>query len=315
MSAAMPESLSQILASGRIGPKDVLAIRRIVHENGEISADEAAWIFDLNHAAPEQCAEWRAFFIEALTDYTVHQATPRGYVTDENVAWLIAGIMHDGHVETDTELELLINVLEKAISAPGDLSMFALNEVKTVVLRRNRISEREVALLRRVLYAAGGQEAIAITRDEAEVLFDIDHGRGGSEDDPAWVDLFAKAILNHIMFASGYSPPTREEALRIEAWVNDTSVNPGRFMKNMAVSLGDIIRAYMEPDFMEEYVSKRTAKQVEAESITDDEAQWLAERLLKDGKLSLGEQALVTALKAEHPKLHPTITAALDRMA
>ena len=126
MPAAMPESLSQIIASGRIGPNDVLAIRRIVYENGEISADEASWLFDLNHAAREQCEEWRAFFVEALTDYTVYQAAPRGYVTDENVTWLIARIMHDGQVETDTELELLINVLEKAISAPGELSVFAL---------------------------------------------------------------------------------------------------------------------------------------------------------------------------------------------
>ena len=86
-------------------------------------------------------------------------------------------------------------------------------------------------------------------------------------------------------------------------------------MKSMVTSLGDIIRAYTAPDVMEEYVRERTAKQVEAESITDDEAQWLAERLLRDGKLSLGEQALVAALKAEHPQLHPTITAALDRMA
>ena len=77
MPAAMPPALSQIAASGRIGPKDVLAVRRIVYEDGQISANEASWIFDLNHAAAEQCAEWRAFFVEALTDYTVHQAEPR----------------------------------------------------------------------------------------------------------------------------------------------------------------------------------------------------------------------------------------------
>jgi hypothetical protein len=315
MPPALPPSLSQTAASGRIGPDDVLAIRRTVYENGAIGVDEASWLFDLNHAAQDQCAEWRAFFVEALTDYSVHQAEPRGHVTDENVTWLIARIMRDGQVVTDTELELLINVLEKAISAPGELSVFALKEVKAVVLKQNRISDREVTLLRRVLYAAGGHEAIAITREEAEVLFDIDHARAGSEDDPAWVDLFAKAILNHIMFASGFSPPTREEALRREAWLDDRSVNPGRFMKSMVTGLRDVVRVYREPDVMEEYVRQRTAKQAEAESITDDEAQWLAQRLLRDGRLSLGEQALVAALRAEHPALHPAINAALDRMA
>jgi len=311
----MPEALSRIAASGRIGPEDVLAIRRAIFADGHLSADEADWLFDLNHSAREQCAEWRKLFVEALTDYTLHQAAPRGHASPENVNWLIARILHDGQVETDNELELLINVLEKAISTPGELSTFALEQVKGLVLKRNRISEGEVALLRRVLYAAGGQEAIAITREEAEVLFDIDHIRSGSEDDPAWVDLFAKAILNHIMFASGFAPPTREEALRREAWLDDTSVDTGRFMKNMVTGLRDIVRVYTEPDVMGKYVRQRTEKQVEAESITDDEAQWLAVRLMRDGKLSLGEQALVAALKAEHPALHPAINAALDGMA
>lgn len=315
MPAAMPEVLSRIALSGRISAEDVLAIRRTVYTDGKISTDEAEWLFDLNHSARERSEEWQRLFVEALTDYTVHQAAPRGYVSPESVSWLLARILHDGHVETDTELELLINVLEKAISAPGELATFALNEVKTLVLKRNRISEGNVALLRRVLYAAGGHEAIAITREEAEVLLDIDHIRSGSEDDSAWVDLFSKAILNHIMFASGFSPPTREEALRREAWLDNTSVDPGRFMNNMVMGLRDIVKAYKEPDIMDDYVRHRTAKQVEAEAITDDEAQWLAERLLRDGKLSLGEQALVAALRAEHPALHPTINAALDRLA
>lgn len=315
MPAALPEALSRIAASGRIGPEDVLIIRRGIFADGYLSADEASWLFDLNHSAREQSAEWRTLFVEALTDYTVHQAAPRGYVSPQNVSWLIARILHDGHVETDTELELLINVLEKAISAPGELSNFALGQVKTLVLKRNRISDGEVALLRRVLYAAGGHEAIAITREEAEVLFEIDHIRGGSEDDPAWVDLFAKAILNHIMFASGFSPPTREEALRREAWLDDKSVDPGRFMKSMVTSLRDVVKAYTKPDVMDEYVRQRTERQVAAESITDEEAGWLAERLLRDGKLSLGEQALVAALRAEHPALHPAINTALAQMA
>ena len=43
--------------------------------------------------------------------------------------------MRDGQVETDSELELLINVLEREISAPGDLYMFALKEM-TAPFRR-----------------------------------------------------------------------------------------------------------------------------------------------------------------------------------
>jgi hypothetical protein len=48
---------------------------------------------------------------------------------------LIARIVRDGQVETDSELELLINVLEREISASGDLYMFALKEM-TAPFRR-----------------------------------------------------------------------------------------------------------------------------------------------------------------------------------
>ena len=60
---------------------------------------------------------------------------------------------------------------------------------------------------------------VAITRSEAELLFDIADATNEAENDPAWTDLFAKAIANAIMAASGYSAPNREEALRREAWL------------------------------------------------------------------------------------------------
>ena len=51
MPAAMPETLSKIMAGGRIGPEEVLAIRRAVYPDGHVSAAEAGWMFDLDAAA------------------------------------------------------------------------------------------------------------------------------------------------------------------------------------------------------------------------------------------------------------------------
>lgn len=315
MPAVMPEALSRIARSGRISAEDVLAIRRILYADAKISADEAEWLFALNDGVADQSPEWHRLFIEALTDYVVYQAEPRGYVSDENVRWLISRITRGGYVQTDTELELLINALEKAIVAPDPLAVYALQEVKAFVLRSNRISDREVSLLRRVLDAAGGAQGIAITRDEAEVLYDIHDARAGGEDDPAWIDLFAKALLNHLMFASGFAPPTREEALRREAWLNDTSVDPGRFMTNMVKGLREIVQVYTAPDVMEDYVNRRTAIQQAAETITDEEAAWLSARLTGNGVYSGAERALVEALRAEQPRLHPAIEAALAKIS
>lgn len=315
----MPGELSElqrdIIGRGRIKASDVLALRRLIYPDGSISLPEADVLFDLNDAVAEQSPEWHQLFVEALTDYAVHQAEPRGYVTPENVQWLIGHISRDGHVQTSTEVQLLVNVLEKAISAPDPLAVYALNEVKTQVLRSNRIAEHEVSLLRRVLYAAGGQQGIAITREEAEVIYAIHDAHQGQDDDPAWIDLFTKVLLNHLMFASGFAPPSREEALRRAEWLDDTSVKPGRFMKSMVTSLRDIVRVYTAPDFQDDYASRRAAIQQEAEAITDTEAAWLASRLVGNGIYSDAERALVEALSAEQPRLHPLIAEAVARIS
>lgn len=314
----MPEVLSDILSriaqERHAGPEDVQAIRRIIYPDGKISLAEANWLFEVNAQIAAPGEDWRRLFIEALTDFTVYQAEPRSYVTEDKVDWLIARIMQDGRVDPATELEVVINVLEKAISAPDPLAVFGLRKVQEQVLRANRISETEVQLLRRVLYAAGGQQAIAITRGEAEVIYAIHDARGGQEDDPAWLDLFGKAMLNHLMFASGFTPPTREVALAREAWLDDTRVDPVGLMVRMVKSLGKIFSVYFQPDFGEEYLARREALQAEAEQITDEEAAWLAARMLRDGHLSEAERALIAALRNEQPRLHPLIQDALDRL-
>lgn len=315
MPAVLSEILSRIARTRQAGPEDVLAIRRIIYPDGTISLEEANLLFEVNAQIAAPGEDWRRLFVEALTDFTVYQAAPRGYVTEENVDWLVARIMQDGRVDPATELEVVINVLEKAISAPDQLAVFGLRKVQEQVLRANRISETEVQLLRRVLYAAGGQQAIAITRDEAEVIYAIHDARDGQEDDPAWLDLFSKAMLNHLMFASGFTPPTREEALAREAWLDDRRVDPMGFLARMVQSLGSVLSVYRQPDFGEEYVARRAAIQAEAEQITDEEADWLAARLLRDGQLSEAERALIAALRSEQPRLHPLIEDALGKLA
>jgi hypothetical protein len=70
-----------------------------------------------------------------------------------------------------------------------------------------------------MLYAFGGDGNIAVTQQEASVLFDINDATAETENHPAWSDLFVKALANFLMATSGYQVPTRQEALRREAWL------------------------------------------------------------------------------------------------
>ncbi len=60
-------------------------------------------------------------------------------------------------------------------------------------------------MIRRLIYGSGGQNGLAISRTEAEFLFALNRATAGGENDPAWRDLFVKAITMHLLFG-GDSP-------------------------------------------------------------------------------------------------------------
>ena len=225
-------SIAEIKARGSIKDADVLKVRRNYYDDGSITAEEAEAIIALNEACPVQDPAWADCFIETITDYVVDQAQPEGYLTTENSEWLIERIAKDGRIETKTELELLVNVLDKARWAPQSLVRFALQQVKDAVingvgplrsgkkLEPGLVSEADVDLLRRILYSFGGDGNIAVTQAEAEVLFDINDATAEADNHPAWPDLFVKAIASCVMAASGYACPPREVALARDAWLD-----------------------------------------------------------------------------------------------
>jgi hypothetical protein len=115
---SMPEALQRMAEAGRISAEDVLVLRRKVFADGVVQPREAEWLFALNDACHDNAPEWPAFFVEALVDYTVHQAKPHGYISPENGQWLVDRISRDGKVKTKTELEVLLKALGQARSAP-----------------------------------------------------------------------------------------------------------------------------------------------------------------------------------------------------
>ena len=128
---------------------------------------------------------------------------------------------------------MLVKVLEKAQSSPPRLAGFALAQVKKAVIEGDgplahggtltpgKVGRAEAELMRRILYAFGGDGNIAVTRAEAEVLFDINDATAEADNDPAWSELFVKAIANFMMAASGYDVPSRQEALHREEWLDE----------------------------------------------------------------------------------------------
>ena len=128
-------AVNEIRARGNIRDSDVLKLRKAFNEDASISASEADALFDLKDACTVKDPAWADFFIEAITDYVVNQAQPEGYIVADNAVWLMQRIAADGRVESHTELELLVHVLEKARWSPPSLARFALEQVKEAVLK------------------------------------------------------------------------------------------------------------------------------------------------------------------------------------
>ena len=324
-------SIAEIKARGSIKDADVLKLRRNYYDDGSISAEEADIIFALNDACPVQDPAWAGCFVETITDYVVEQAEPQGYLPTENAQWLIERIGRDGQVDTKTELDLLVNVLDKARWAPQSLVRFALEQVKHAVvsgtgplrsgkkLEPGMVSEADVDLLRRILFAAGSDGSIAITRDEAEVLFEIDAASSGYDSHPSWTDLFVKAIANCVMAASGYAAPPREVALAREAWLDRRGeLSLDAMLGGMTAGLKGLFGGYCEQTTEERAIARLTQQKVEIvthEAVTTAEADWLAERIGGDATMTLNERALLTFLRTESPAIDPALRALVDKAA
>ncbi len=316
-------------ARGKIAPADVAALRRLFYEDGVISQWEAETLFELNDAIADRHALWDIFFVEALTDYLVYQAHPRGYVTVGQARWLIDNIARDGLVETETEIELLVNILEKARWSPPVLVVFALEQVRRCVLtgegplrdgrvlRRGVIRGAEVDLVRRIIYAFGGDGGVAVSRAEAEMLFEINDAVEGQDNHPAWSELFVQAVANYLMAANGYKVPSRRQMLRREAWLNEPGGLVNFARKAVAGGLAGVREAwrYDPRAEAEARLDRQMAEIAEAEQITADEARWLVERLQRDGVLSESEKRLVRFLRAESPNFSQHLKPLIEEVA
>jgi len=328
MDQSIPDVMERVLKARQISDDDVLAMRREVYPDGVIQPDEAERLFRLDDDCTQQSPAWMTFFVEAITDFVVNQADPPGYISEDNATWLINHISHKGKVSSATELELLVNVLDKAEQSPERLIRFALEQVKQGVLSGSgptrigvdllpfRIGAGEVDLLRRMLYAFGGEGHSAITRAEADILFDINDAVGNADNHPSWSDLFVKAIANYLMAASGYTPPSRAEALRLEKWEDDDRVSTVDFFtRALSGGLRGILAAYSKDTAWDERLKAEQDDIKTSERITDDEAKWLIGRINRSGGMQENERQLLRFIAEESPDINPLLKPLVDKAA
>lgn len=299
----------QAAADGVVTAEEILALRRASWVDGAMQPDEAEAVFALNDALAERSREWCDFFVEAIGEFVVNGVEPKGYVSDDNAAWLTARLDRDGRLDSLAELELLVRVLERALNSPERLKSYALAQIEQAVLTgtgptrgggelaTNGVSDAEAQILRRVLFAAAGDSPAAVSRAEAELLFRLKDATRDAANGPEWKRLFVQGVGNYLMgCASPTAQLSRERAAELEAFMADHSSSVGRFLGRMAKAspnaFGVVFGRKAAP-------RDRFAELAAGEQVTGEESAWLETHIHADGEVDEYEQALLAFLAEE----------------
>jgi hypothetical protein len=303
------ELAAQAAADGTISAGEILALRRAGWADGVIGQEEARTLFAVNDSLKEEPADWCDFFVEAISEFLVNGLGPEGYVDEAKAKWLIERIDADGLVESMTELELIARLFEKAVAVPDSLKTYALDQIEQAVLSGEGptrdggmldagcITESEVPLLRRFIFAAGGDRPAAVSQAEAEALFRIKDAAQSGDNAPSWQQLFVQGVGNYLRGFGGSDPLPQERAAELEAFMNNNAASIGGFLSRMMHS-----SPKQGFDYMRE--GDRDARDLAAEAAEADrfdqcEQAWLQGKLDADGQLDEMEKALLAFLAEE----------------
>jgi hypothetical protein len=301
---------------GSIKDSDVARLARAFSDDPHIHENEAEALLRLNRTCPIQGPSWSGFLVEVIADYILNQSGPEGYITTEKSQWLVGKLAVNGWIANRAELDLLVAILGKARWFPLSLAKFALEQVAGAVIHGfgplragqgfgvgqgavpGSIAESEVALLRVILNAFGGDSALPLTRDEMEILLAVQKAVAGRPAPAAWADLFAKSITNVLLAEHGFAVPPRAVALR--PWVAPEGAQT--LDEQVSASLDALRRDYHRQSAEERALARLERQRIEivtGEALAAEEAGWLSERIGASSRRSAIEAAVLAHLDRE----------------
>lgn len=202
--------VSGMLARREIAAEDVVRLRHDIFTDGVRKSSEADALFRMDSECEIKDESWREFFVDALAEFYIFNTEPAGGLSETQVEHLICRILEDGRIAGETELALVLRIIERAHSCPADLGYLALQAVRDSVMspekaaygndrRPGEITAEDVEMLRKAVQAPAGDDGTAVSRAEAELLFALERETDDSRNDIAWRNLFVQAVGSHLL--------------------------------------------------------------------------------------------------------------------
>ena len=321
----------KLRASGRIEGSHAMQLRRIIYANGTVNHEAAKLLLGLDRACSKKDPAFAQLYVEALTDYFVWQTEPKGYVSPESARLLIDNIGADGHIESKTELELVLNIVHWARQCPEEVVLLVLDAVRqSVLLSREYPARRQPPAHQHRRWrrrdsaqgaaCAGGRRQPAGHAARGGIALYTERCDGSGRQRSGVDRLSSRARSPTICSTRRSAPvvPTREDAARRERWLNERG-SIGQLLGSVGKALahGNIpMRTLFEEldppgaaadEKAAEAEARATKELLEQETINSAEAAWLAKRILQDDTIDENERALLAFLKKEAKAIDPSL--------
>lgn len=309
MSFEFAEIARHAAADRSITSEEVLTLRGAGWADGRMSREEAEIVFATQHAIEKPSREWSDFFVEAIQNYVLNGSDPRGFASAEEANWLIGQVEADGKICSMTELELLTRIIERAQNVPETLKTFVLGVLEREVLEGvgptrcggelsdTHVSTAECRIMRRIIFGQASDRPAAVSRREAEVLFQIKNAVAGNDNAPEFERLFVQGVGNYLMgFAHSSGQISRERMLELEAFVADNKASIGRFMGNMAKNAPNAFGVVFG---RKDEGSSRAEQAATEAKVTGIEQAWLDQQIAANGEVDAYDKALLEFIAEE----------------
>ena len=270
-------------------------------------------------------AEYADLLRDVATDLVVNQVDPAKYLTQDDADWLV-GQLRQGGLGCAAEYEMLVHVIQEAVSVPPSLAAFAVSEIEKAVTLGHAagsgsvdhvagvVTRDDVEALRTAVFAATEGSSLHVTRSSAEALFRIARATAAGANDAAFDPFFAGAVGNYLTGIAHQWTPSAAGELREEKLLSEKPTFGG-FLGGLLHRKGVDREARGS---VEDAVDRQFARQdaadeqaiAEASVVPATDTEWLLGQLTTGGKLTSAETALILFLKTDAPALASSLLAA-----
>jgi hypothetical protein len=265
-SGALQPSLAEAVAAA-----ELLQERRNRDRERDITRSEAEALLALDRMQPESTSVWREFVADAVSDHIV-AAEPAGFIDAEKAAWLMRTVAPRGRAESAVAFETVVRSLERASETPASLAAFAIRQLQAAI-----ISGEGPAIGARTHFSR------TVDAEDTALLYRILVAGGGADGRPVSREEADALFDLHDATARSQNDAAFNE-LFYRAIANYTLAQSGHALepRPQAIAPEHILGAQLRP--------------------SAEQAAWLSERIMRDGKPTLAEFELLLLIGTQPAK-------------